>query len=121
MSVRRDTSGPAQALEFQIWADLIRQSHGLLHPYPRLETSVNALSSWYATLDDELKTAIQGLSEDEVPRRTIDRADFPGFTPMLRLQLDIYREVLLIFYSRVDVYLRALRKTPTEQWRKWIG
>jgi hypothetical protein len=88
---------------------------------PRLETSVAALSSWYAELDSELKAAIQGLSEDEVANRTIDRTDFPGFTPMLRVQLDIYREALLIFYSKVDVYLRALEKTPTEQWRKWIG
>ena len=28
---------------------------------------------------------------------------------------------LLIFYSKVDVYLRALGKTPTAQWRQWIG
>lgn len=94
---------------------------GYRSPDPRLERSVAALSAWYAELDDELKTAIQSLSEEDVAKRTIDRTDFPGFAPMLRVQLDIYKEALLIFYSRVDVYLRALGKTPTEQWRKWIG
>ena len=44
MSVRRDTSGPAQALEFEIWADLIRQSHGLLHPFlPLLDRGLDAV------------------------------------------------------------------------------
>jgi len=88
---------------------------------PRLETSVAALSSWYAELDGELRAVLEGLSEDDVANRTIDRADFPGFTPMLSLQLDIYKEAVLIFCSKVDVYLRTLRKTPTEQWRKWLG
>lgn len=44
MSVRRDTSGPAQALEFAIWAVLIRQSHGLLHPFlPLLDRGLDAV------------------------------------------------------------------------------
>jgi hypothetical protein len=88
---------------------------------PRLETSVAALSSWYADLDSELSAVLEDLSEEDVANRTIDRTDFPGFAPHLRVQLDIYKEALLIFYSKVDVYLRALEKTPTEHWRKWIG
>src|SRR5712692_4333935 len=46
---------------------------------PRLETSVAALSSWYAELDGELRAVLDGLSEDDVANRTIDRTDFPGF------------------------------------------
>jgi hypothetical protein len=88
---------------------------------PRLEESVAALSSWYAQLDRELMAAIKGLSEDDVANRTIDRTDFPGFTPVLRVQLDIYKEAVLIFCSKVDVYLRALGKTPPGHWRQWIG
>lgn len=87
----------------------------------RLERSVAALSSWFTELDAELSAALNGLTEDDVTNRTIERTDFPGFTPALHVQLDIYREALLIFYSKVDVYLRALGKTPTEQWRQWIG
>jgi hypothetical protein len=87
----------------------------------RLESSVAALASWYSELDVELKAAIEGLSQEDVAHRTIDRTDFPGFAPVLRVQLDIYREALLIFYSKVDVYLRALGKTPAGEWRQWIG
>jgi hypothetical protein len=44
MSQRRDTGGLAQALEFQVWADLIRQSHGLLHPFlPLLDRGLDAV------------------------------------------------------------------------------
>jgi hypothetical protein len=44
MSLRRDTDSPAQALEFQIWADLIRQSRGLLHPFlPLLDRGLDAV------------------------------------------------------------------------------
>jgi hypothetical protein len=98
-----------------------RLDFGYRNADPRLETSVATLSSWYRELDGELKATIERLSEDDVANRTIDRTDFPGFAPVLRLQLDIYKEALLIFYSKADVYLRALEKTPTEQWRKWIG
>ena len=44
MSQRRDTSGPSQAHEFQIWAGLINQSHGLLHPFlPLLDRGLDAV------------------------------------------------------------------------------
>src|SRR5258708_29272192 len=44
MSLRRDTGGPAQAVEFEIWANLIRQSHGLLHPFlPLLDRGLDAV------------------------------------------------------------------------------
>ena len=44
MSLRRDTGGPAQAVEFEIWANLIRQSHSLLHPFlPLLDRGLDAV------------------------------------------------------------------------------
>lgn len=44
MSERRDTGGPAQALEFEIWADLIKQSHGLLHHFlPLMDRGLDAV------------------------------------------------------------------------------
>jgi len=98
-----------------------RLDFGYRNADPRPESSVASLSSWYVELDRALTAAIEGLPEDHVANRTIDRSDFPGFAPVLRVQLDIYKEALLIFYSKVDVYLRALGKTPPEQWRKWIG
>ena len=44
MSERRDTSGPGQALEFEIWSDLIKQSHGALHVFlPLLDRGLDAV------------------------------------------------------------------------------
>jgi hypothetical protein len=44
MSDRRDTSGPGQALEFEIWSDLIKQSKGALHVFlPLLDRGLDAV------------------------------------------------------------------------------
>jgi len=88
---------------------------------PELVSSVAALSAWYAELDAELRSTIEGLSEDDVANRTVHRSDLPGFAPRLPIQLDIYKEALLIFYGKVDVYLRVLEKEPPQQWREWIA
>jgi hypothetical protein len=44
MSERRDTSGPGQALEFELWSDLIKQSQGALHVFlPLLDRGLDAV------------------------------------------------------------------------------
>ena len=44
MPGRRDTSGPGQALEFEIWSDLIKQSKGALHVFlPLLDRGLDAV------------------------------------------------------------------------------
>ena len=93
------------------------------HPDPQVEHSVDALSSWYARLDRELIEALDGLSDNEIATRRIVRTDFDidDFSPLPPVQLDIYREALLIFYGKVSVYLKAMGKPLPEQWRAWIG
>lgn len=40
----RNTSAPGQALEFEIWADLIKQSQGALHVFlPLLDRGLDAV------------------------------------------------------------------------------
>jgi len=44
MAERRDTSAPGQALEFEIWSDLIKQSQGALHVFlPLLDRGLDAV------------------------------------------------------------------------------
>ncbi len=86
---------------------------------PGLEHSVAQLSAWFVTLDQELKQVITDLSEEEIQNRTIDRGG--GFVLPPQIQLEVYKEALLIFYGKVSVYLKALDKIPDQQWIDWIG
>jgi hypothetical protein len=80
---------------------------------------VTKLSGWFEELDGELGATVEGLSEDDVRNRTIDRGGDFSLPP--QIQLDVYKEALLIFYGKVSVYLRAMGKTLPKQWQEWIG
>ncbi len=88
-----------------------------------LERSVEALVTWYSELDRDLMDALDDLSEEDVLTRRIVRSDFDTdfFSPLARVQLDIYREALLIFYGKVSVYLRAMERELPGNWPDWIG
>jgi uncharacterized damage-inducible protein DinB len=86
---------------------------------PGLEASVAALTAWFAELDHALKATVEGLSDDDIANRTIDRGG--GFQLSPQLQLDAYKEALLIFYGKVSVYLKALGTPIPQQWQGWIG
>jgi len=90
---------------------------------PRLETSVAALVAWYAELDRDLLAAVADLSEDDIRSRRIVRGDFSEefFSPLPAVQLDIYREALLIFYAKVSIYLRVMGRPLPGIWSDWIG
>ncbi len=98
-----------------------RQDFNYRNPDPLMDKSVGALTSWYAELDRELTAAVAALSEDDIASRRIVRGDFDSFSPLPSIQLDIYREALLIFYGKVSVYLRAMGKSLPGHWQAWIG
>ena len=81
-----------------------------------LSGSVNQLKAWFTKLDEQLKITMDGLLDDDL-NKTVDR----GWPISVGGQLHIYREALLIFYSKVAVYLKAMGKTMPEQWQQWIG
>ena len=86
-------------------------------PDASLATSTSALAAWYANLDKELKALIEAYTDQDL-NRPIDRG---GWNVPVRLNLDIYKEALLIFCGKAWVHLQALGKTLPEQWREWIG
>jgi hypothetical protein len=100
-----------------------RQDFSYRNPDPELERSVAALKAWFAELDRELMVAVEALSEDDIANRRIIRGDFDQeyFSPLAKVQLDVYREALLIFYGKVTVYLRAIERPLPGQWADWIG
>ena len=86
---------------------------------PARAGSVAALRDWYSELDRQLHDAVAALSDEDVAAWQITR--FEGFTLPLQILLDVYKEALLLFYGRVDVYLTALGKTRPERWAEWLG
>jgi len=96
---------------------------GYTNPDPALEASVEALVNWYADLDRRLIDAVASLSEADIAGRRIVRGDFSEdvFSPLAAVQLDIYREALLIFCGKVSIYLRAMDRPLPGHWDDWIG
>lgn len=86
---------------------------------PGLADSVAKLSAWYADLDGQLKATVEGLSEEDVQNKVIHRG--PNFDLPPQIQLDVYKEALLIFYGKVAVYLRVMGKPLPKQWQEWLG
>ena len=83
-----------------------------------LAESVDRLTVWYADLDRELKSVVSALSEEDLANRTIDRGG--NFVVSPAIQLEIYKEALLIFYGKADIYLKAMGKKRPKQWAAWI-
>jgi len=100
-----------------------RRDFSYRHPDPAIERDRDALIVWFHRLDTDLLAALDALSDGDVRDRHMAGADFdPGaFSPSPAVQLDIYREALLIFYAKVSVYLRAFGIPLPGNWASWIG
>jgi hypothetical protein len=87
-------------------------------PEPAMAGSVSRLAAWYAELDAALEAAVAALSEEDVQTRQVDRG---GWSTTLLIQLEVYKEALLIFYGKASVYLKAMGKPRPLQWQEWIA
>ncbi len=88
-------------------------------PDTSLAGSTAKLRAWYAGLDGELRQTLEAMSDEDVREKIVDRGD--DFRVPLNVQLEIYKEALLIYYGKTDVYLKALGKPRSHQWADWIG
>ncbi|MFN8376430.1 MAG: hypothetical protein U0694_26610 [Anaerolineae bacterium] len=86
---------------------------------PETPNSVASLKVWYKKLDTQLVEALSGLTEADIHARQIDRGQ--GFTPSPYVQFQIYREAVLIFYAKASIYLKALEKPYSDEWKRWVG
>lgn len=97
----------------------LTQNFDYHHPDPDMTLNVAKLKSWYAELDAELDRVIEGFSNEELASKIVDRGG--GFTVPIHIQLDIYKEALIIFYGKASIYLRAMRKPRPHQMAEWIA
>ena len=86
---------------------------------PGLSGSVERLKAWYKALDAEFDATLRAIPDEDFQAKVVDRGG--GFMMPLGGQFHTYREALLIFCGKSDVYLRALGNPLTEQWQGWIG
>lgn len=86
---------------------------------PTTATSVERLKLWYSELDAALYEALAVLTDEEIAGRRIDRGH--GFEVSPGVQLEIYKEALLIFYGKVSIYMKALGREISDQWDDWIA
>ena len=82
-----------------------------------IERSVAQLRAWYQTLDEEMKSTVAALSDDDF-KKSVDRG---GFELTVTRQLDVYLQALLIFFGKAIVYLKAMNKAVPEQIQDYIG
>ena len=80
--------------------------------------SVANLKAWYQQRDEQLEAALQSISDEDVASKQVDRG---GFSVPLPINLDLFREALLIFYGKVSVYGKTMGLPLTQMWKDWIG
>jgi len=97
----------------------LRQDFSYRHPDPAIDHSVARLTAWYAELDAALASTLGALTPEALDNDVIDRGG--GFEVSLPLQLEIYKEALLIFYGKASVYVKALGMEVPGRWQRWIG
>jgi hypothetical protein len=81
--------------------------------------TIATLRAWFAAQDDAMKAALDGFTTEELHVDRIDRGH--GFIASPFVQHQVYREAVYIFYGKLSVYLKALRRDAGEEWAAWVG
>ena len=77
------------------------------------------IADWIRAAEGELKDVVSVLSDEELCEKTIDLGG--GWALPYVTQFHVYREALLIFFGRLDIYLRLIGKARPERWTQWVG
>ena len=75
------------------------------------------MSERFGRADEELKANISSLSDAQIHAQ-VDRG---GWSLPVIVNFHIYREGVLIYLGKIDVYLRAFGLARGDKWSGWIG
>ncbi|MFN8421596.1 MAG: hypothetical protein U0528_20470 [Anaerolineae bacterium] len=84
-------------------------------PNTAMETSVGKLKAWFQTLDQELDAVLEPIPDTDFQSKTVDRGGWE--MPLGRIS---HLPQALLICGRCSVYLMALGKPMSEQFRTWI-
>lgn len=88
------------------------------NPDKSLLKSCEKLQAWYGELDAKLRAAVEALSEEDIENKVVDKG---SWTASLTWNLDIYKECLIIFYSKCWVYLKMMGRELPKGWEHWLS
>lgn len=83
-----------------------------------LEGSVARLKAWYAAMDEEMKSVVSALSDEDLAK-IVEREGTPTWP--VETQLEVYLQALLIFFGKLTIYLKALNKPLPKEFQDYIG
>ena len=87
-------------------------------PDKEMANSTAKLKSWWEELDKELEETVTALSDEDIETKVVDRG---GWEASPRWNLDLFKDCIVIFFSKAWVYLKIMEKPMPENWDNWIS
>ncbi len=94
----------------------LKQDWSYRNTEPGLESSISKLKAWYQSMEADMKSTLEAMSDDDL-KKVVER----GFTVPIDVQIQIYLQALLIFFGKASVYVRAMNKALPQSFKEWIG
>ena len=85
---------------------------------PGLDTDLTRLKAWFLSLDRQMQTMLEAMSDEDIARK-IRRVN--GAVVATDVQIHIYMQAALIFFGKAAVYLRAMNRPLPDSVQEWIG
>jgi hypothetical protein len=67
-------------------------------------------------MEADMKSTLEAMSDEDL-KKVVER----GFQVPIDVQMQIYRQALLIFFGKASVYVRAMNKALPQSFKEWIG
>ncbi|MBZ0291974.1 MAG: hypothetical protein K8L99_05330 [Anaerolineae bacterium] len=96
----------------------LKQDWAYRNDEPGLASSLAQLQQWFGQMDEEMQSVVNGLDEGDL-QKMVDRTN--GSIRPIISQLDIYTQVMLIFFGKIVIYFRAMQKPLPPSIAEYIG
>jgi len=95
-----------------------KQNFDYRQPDQGMSGSTPKLKAWFEAMDAELLEALEALSDEDIDSKVVDKGDWEA---SLTWNLDIYKECIIIFFTKAWVYLKIMGKPLPKGWDHWIS